>query len=107
MEIMNESLSSIESIIESFIPNNNKNDGNNSVSNDVSFSGSGHDNSFTDPARDGLNVQRNNLLLLLKLTIKNIFKHRIKSTVTPECKIYFEYLFILLEKTLQHGLKRK
>ena len=98
---MNESLSSIESFVESFITN--KNDTNS----DVSFSGNNHENGTSDPARDGLIIQRNNLVLLLKLAIKNVFKHRIKSTVTPECKIYFEHLFILLEKTLQHGLKRK
>lgn len=98
---MNESLSSIESFVESFM--SNKND----TTSEVSFSGNNHDGSFSDPAREALNIQRNNLVLLLKLTIKNVFKHRVKSTVTPECKVYFEHLFILLEKTLQHGLKRK
>ena len=52
-------------------------------------------------------VQRNNLMLLLKLVIKGLFRHRSKLVMTAECRTYFEHLFVLLEKCLQHGLKRK
>lgn len=50
-------------------------------------------------------IQRNNLTLLLKLVIKDLFKNRTK-VLNSECRTYFDHLFILLEKCLQHGLKR-
>lgn len=50
-------------------------------------------------------IQRNNLIQLLRLVIKGLFKHRSK-VLTPECRIYFGHLFVLLEKCLAHGLKR-
>ncbi|KAH7645903.1 run domain containing protein [Dermatophagoides farinae] len=50
-------------------------------------------------------VKRSNIMLLLRMILKELYKHRSKVTLTNECKILFDHLFVCLENCLQHGLK--